>query len=78
MTIKVIKRCQYRHCNKVVEGNKKKKFCCDNCRKMEFTYLKRESIYLKNEKKIYRDMLNEATLINDNQMVELYNLIYKK
>jgi len=37
-----INRCNYRHCSKVVEGTKRKKFCCDSHRKMEHTYKKRK------------------------------------
>ncbi len=75
--MKTIKRCEYRHCNLVVVGNKKRKFCCDNHRKMEFTYIKRELQGLKKKSKIYNDLIQEAESNKDSSMIELYKLIYK-
>lgn len=61
-----INRCSYRHCSKVVEGTKRKKFCCDSHRKMEHTYKKRKESWLKSA-----ILLNQKEVDGYKNLVEL-------
>lgn len=72
-----IKRCSYRNCMVIVKGNPKKKFCCDEHRKHEFTYVKRDRIALKEKSNTYKRLLEEAQNLKDNNLLDLYKLIYK-
>jgi|688.fasta_scaffold222304_3 collagenase-like PrtC family protease len=76
--MKQIRRCQYENCGKVLTNRRPNvKFCCDNCRKHYATYLKRDNDRFKNEKKIYKDLLEEAKLLQNQDLLDLYKLIYK-
>ena len=75
--MKEIKKCKYHNCNKVIDGRPNKRFCNDNCRKYFHIYLKRENDKLKSEKKIIRDLIQEAKLLEDKNLIELYKIIYR-
>ena len=73
-----IKRCLYHNCEKPLLNRRPNvKFCGDNCRKHHTTYLKRDNDRFKNEKKIYKDLLEEAKLLKNQDIINLYKLIYK-
>lgn len=72
-----IRRCQYENCNKVLTNRRPNvKFCNSNCQKHHHTYLKRENDRFKSEKKIYEDLLQEAKLLENKDLLDLYKLIY--
>lgn len=74
-----IRRCQYENCGKVLTNRRPNvKFCGDNCRKHHATYLKRDNDRFNNEKNIIKGLIQEAQMINDKNLIELYKLIYKK
>lgn len=74
--MKEIKRCQYQNCNGVITGRSDKKFCNSYCRRYAFIYNKRDLNKLKNEKKVYLDMIKEAQKNDDKTLIELYKMIY--
>lgn len=67
-----IKRCTYRNCTHTVEGKSNKKFCCDNHRKMEYTYIKRDRW----ERKKIAKMIFDASQIDNTKILDLYKMIY--
>lgn len=71
-----IKRCEYHNCNKVITGRKDKKYCNQKCRKYAHTYNKRELTKLKNEKSIYNKLIKEAQNLQDQNLIDLYKMIY--
>ena len=76
--MKPIRRCQYENCGKVLTNRRPNvKFCGDNCRKHHATYLKRENDRFMSEKKIYEDLLQEAKLLENKDLLDLYKIIYK-
>ena len=66
--------CNYRNCNKTVEGRKGKKFCNTSCRKMEQTYNKRDMEKLRKDKKGIQIILQQ---IEDNKNDDIINLFKK-
>lgn len=76
-TMENIKRCHYRNCMAIVNGNTKKRFCCDNCRKNEFTYVKRDRKSLKDKSNMYKKLIKESQSLEDKNLLDLYKLIYK-
>ena len=67
------KTCEYRNCEQSVGSKPNKKFCCDNHRKMESTYKKRE----KNEKIKLVKLLKEAyTIYQNKDVLDIYKKIY--
>ena len=78
ITMDPIRRCQYENCGKVLTNRRPNvKFCGDNCRKHHATYLKRDNDRFNNEKKIYEDLLQEAKLYENKDLLDLYKIIYK-
>lgn len=73
-----IKRCNYRHCCKVVEGPTNKKYCNTKCKKYEYTYNKRESDRLKKSKEEYSKMIEMIKTNPDVETLELYSKIYSR
>jgi hypothetical protein len=73
-----IRRCQYENCGKVLTNRRPNvKFCCDNCRKHHATYLRRDNEKFLSEKKRVKDLIEEARLIDNSNLLDLYKLIYK-
>lgn len=74
MELPKIKRCEYRNCVNIVSEKTNKKFCCDNCRKMEFSYVKRDRLRKKKEKRHIYELLEQVKV--DSVILELYKKIY--
>ena len=70
-----MKTCQYRNCNKQFEGPSTKKFCCNNHRKMEFTFESRDKKRLSTEKKRIRSIISMAAI--DQKTIDLYKKLYR-
>lgn len=68
--------CNYRNCNKQVEGRKGKKYCNTSCRKMEQTYNKRDMEKLRRDKKGIQKIIQQINDNKDIQMLELFKKIY--
>ena len=72
----VIRRCQYKNCNHIVEGPPQKIYCCKNCR----SYAAIEEMRLRNrfkkEKTKIKDILSQFEKTTDQSLVELYCKIY--
>ncbi len=76
MELKEIKRCEYDNCGCVIVGRSNKKFCSDNCRKYFHIYRKRENERYLKEKNVIRQLIKEATQLQDKSLLDLYKIIY--
>jgi len=76
--LKPIRRCHYRNCSKVVCGNEKKKFCSRSCRSQESVYEMRSRVKLKKEKSIINKIIVDFETLNNQEVLELYKLIFNK
>jgi hypothetical protein len=73
-----IRYCEYRNCNKIVEGKSSKKFCCKSCRSQESVYEMRSRKSIKKEKDAIKDILNTFKNGYDEKTYELYKSIFLK
>lgn len=78
MELPVIRRCEYRNCNKIVEGKKNKKFCSKSCRSQEAVYEMRDKKKIKKEKNHINDMMKYFKEGFSQENYELYKIIFEK
>jgi len=74
----VLEKCQYRNCNKDIEGRKKSsKFCCISHQRCEAKFRQRDNNKFKKEKQEIVDILINIKNISP-EVIELYSKINEK